>query len=445
MKTFHYTLVLMLFVFAIPLSSQTTYWVPVKGIPKTSDVLSLFVTPDGTIFTGLYDHDVYRSTNNGMNWQNVHWGPAFSFASNHFGTVFFGSTQSSNMITLIYFSTDNGTTWDGGSIWEGSVYSVLPLSLTDVLCCTEYNLYKTTNPINRWSNLNFPIDTVRFRVLAQDSLGFVLLGTKNAGIFISIDSGLNWNQAFSTINGCTGITDLTVLGLKYYFASTENNGIFRGTYFGNELEQCNTGLPTLKTYSLTYTLDSTLYVGTDKGVYQSTDFGTTWQSFSTSLPPSTFIRKIASSPSGALYAGTVNKGLYKTQQLPKYFKGWNLVSLPFTVPDQNITALFPTASSHAFMYDTSYIEKIELTKGHGYWIKFDSTTPALYTGSPISEDTINIKKGWNLIGSISTPVSVDSLVHTPSETGRDLPRYGYGIKRTARDGEAVLWDHHPAG
>ena len=459
MKSLIYTLkILTLFVFAIPLSSQTTYWVPVSGISDTSWVYSIHVKNNGTIIASTFYYylffNVYRSLDNGLTW---HWNtflPAYSIASTDDGKIFLGGDNKGPIPeTKLGISTNNGDSWNiSYHIPAGIINSILPISSSTILFSTYSSIYKNTD--DSWHEFERAPDTAHSRVLARDSNGTIFAGTKNKGIYMSIDEGTNW-WSIPTVNiGCNNVKDISIIGSQYYFACTETSGVFRSTDEGWTWEPCDSGLTNRNTNSVTYSSDSVIYLGTNQGVFRSTNFGVSWTDFSRGLPPGTYITRVTSSPSGALYAGTVNKGLYKTQQLPKYFKGWNLVSLPFTVPDQNITALFPTASSHAFMYDTSYIEKSELTKGHGYWIKFDSTTPAVYTGSQISEDTINIKKGWNLIGSIATPVPVDSLVHTPSEMNLSgfyqfqpgigysptvtlSPGYGYWVKSDI-DGQVII-------
>jgi|GEM_PF-1346200 len=94
--------------------------------------------------------------------------------------------------------------------------------------------------------------------------------------------------------------------------------------------------------------------------------------------------------------------------------GWNLISLPVAVPDRRKTALFPTAISNSFAYlDGGYAAKETLQNGLGYWVKFAAEQYKSILGGAINADSVQVIKGWNLIGSISQPVSVASITSEP--------------------------------
>jgi len=95
--------------------------------------------------------------------------------------------------------------------------------------------------------------------------------------------------------------------------------------------------------------------------------------------------------------------------------GWNMISLPMTVSDGRKTVQFPTATSSAFGFDNSvgYVQRDTLRNLEGYWLKFDSAQNIPITGIPISQDTIDVRAGWSLIGSITNPVDVVNVVQIP--------------------------------
>jgi hypothetical protein len=94
-------------------------------------------------------------------------------------------------------------------------------------------------------------------------------------------------------------------------------------------------------------------------------------------------------------------------------EGWNMISLPAQIFDSRVSAVFPDASSPAFSYDHSYIIRDTLMGGVGYWIKFPNLKNITLTGSPINSDTLDVIAGWNLVGSISVPVPVASIIQIP--------------------------------
>lgn len=94
--------------------------------------------------------------------------------------------------------------------------------------------------------------------------------------------------------------------------------------------------------------------------------------------------------------------------------GWSMLSLPLTVSDQKPSSVFPTATSSAFTFTPSgYTPQDTLRYGKGYWLKFGTSQSVGVTGQERHQDSISVVAGWNMIGSISRPVPVDSIVQIP--------------------------------
>ncbi len=97
-----------------------------------------------------------------------------------------------------------------------------------------------------------------------------------------------------------------------------------------------------------------------------------------------------------------------------FFNNWNLVSLADTVSDYRKTALFPFAISEAFSFENNgYTIRDTLKNRMGYWLKSPHDTVYSLVGAPISQDTFDVVRGWNLIGSIGTSTLKDSIVEIP--------------------------------
>ncbi|MBI3194263.1 MAG: choice-of-anchor D domain-containing protein, partial [Ignavibacteriae bacterium] len=99
----------------------------------------------------------------------------------------------------------------------------------------------------------------------------------------------------------------------------------------------------------------------------------------------------------------------------KLLKNWSLVSLPFTPVDPRKSVIFPTASSSAFTFDgdSGYVVVDTLKEGEGYWIKYANDTYVTFIGYLRRRDTIVVKAGWNLLGTLSSPLSVDDVMTEP--------------------------------
>jgi hypothetical protein len=99
------------------------------------------------------------------------------------------------------------------------------------------------------------------------------------------------------------------------------------------------------------------------------------------------------------------RGLFYTKtNTIDYESGWDLVSLPVKADTMyHLPSLFG--------YDGSYFMADSLERRKGYWAKPDSQIT--YRGSDVVTDTIDVKLGWNLIGSISCPVHVSTIQSLP--------------------------------
>jgi hypothetical protein len=93
--------------------------------------------------------------------------------------------------------------------------------------------------------------------------------------------------------------------------------------------------------------------------------------------------------------------------------GWNMISVPLQVKDYRYKSLFPDAASEPFDFKEHYNSITRLENGQGYFMKFESTQTFVLRGEPIHNDTINVLAGWNMIGSISYPVGVNTIRSVP--------------------------------
>ncbi len=92
---------------------------------------------------------------------------------------------------------------------------------------------------------------------------------------------------------------------------------------------------------------------------------------------------------------------------------WNMVSVPLVVNDYHKSVLYPTAVSNAYTYQTGYVSQPILASGVGYWLKFNAAQSIAFSGLFLTEDTINVNPGWNMIGSISQSIPVTQVMSMP--------------------------------
>jgi hypothetical protein len=93
--------------------------------------------------------------------------------------------------------------------------------------------------------------------------------------------------------------------------------------------------------------------------------------------------------------------------------GWNLVSLAVHPVKSLKNELFQNAASNAFGFNQSYFIAETLKQGFGYWIKYSAATNVPIQGSIVTAETVAVKAGWNLFGSLSSSLAVSTIASIP--------------------------------
>jgi hypothetical protein len=96
-----------------------------------------------------------------------------------------------------------------------------------------------------------------------------------------------------------------------------------------------------------------------------------------------------------------------------YSAGWNMISVPVIPDDSHLNVLVAGSISRAFAWQGNYAAKDSLVTGTGYWVKLGAESPVSFTGIPVVTDTIAVSAGWNLVGSLTSPLSVNSVASVP--------------------------------
>jgi predicted outer membrane repeat protein len=110
----------------------------------------------------------------------------------------------------------------------------------------------------------------------------------------------------------------------------------------------------------------------------------------------------------------------------EYLEGWNIVGLPLYVEDASYDTLFSDAvNGTLYGYEGSYYGSDVLEAGNGYWLVFTNAGSAEISGEEITNLTISLSEGWNLIAGISSPVAVESI-SDPGDIIVSGTIYGYG-------------------
>jgi hypothetical protein len=122
--------------------------------------------------------------------------------------------------------------------------------------------------------------------------------------------------------------------------------------------------------------------------------------------------------------------------------GWNMISLPLEVSDNNYLVLFPNAvTGTLFGYSGLYYNTQTINTCTGYWLKFPSSQIVQVCGLDRTNCSIGLTSGWNLIGGPDCNVPLNNI---GDPGGIIIPGtlYGYSgsyITATSVDGTKAYW------
>jgi photosystem II stability/assembly factor-like uncharacterized protein len=468
-----------------------------SGLPASSATNYNFIPPFVLSYSNpsvLYagSKNVYKSINGGVSWYAPNGGgnlngttiSCIGISWTHHDTVMAGTGSGGfglSPLFEIFASTNGGTGWTNVT---GSLPNRYPTDVefdptsgtTAYVTYSGYgtpHVFKTTNIGQTWTNISSNLPDIPHQAVTVDpeEPTSLYVGT-DLGVFHSSDGGGNWEE-FNSGMPTAMILDLTV---------SRANAALRAATFGNGVYQVK--LPRTPTIALNspnggevLVADMNQIIGwTQKYLSSiklefSTDNGSSWSTIAENVPASppqySWVVPSISTTQGRVRIRDQASGVYTDVSEdafsilvnPDVISGWNLLSIDQAPPDGRRTVVFPTSTSHAFTYVGNYVQRETLANGTGYWLKFPQAQFTPYAGDPITIDSIDVRAGWNMIGSISTPVPVSSIVQVPpgivtsfyfgyrlsyATADSIRPKSGYWVKTNA-DGKLILQSSNTAG
>jgi len=353
-------------------------WTAVNAGLADTALYSLAVSGT-TLFAGALEGGVYRSTDNGANWTTVRSGlkkRAWVVALAVSGPNLFAGT-----VAGVFVSTDNGGTWnaanrglvsstvfcmalDGGSLyagtWEGDIFqstndgadwTALYRSATigtvyDVLVCGTHLFGATDTGVlhfadggSGWVPDSSGLTGSYVSCLARSPVpgGYSIFAGGIDGISISTDYGLSWTAVNDGLTS-TWVNDIAVSGTSL-FAGTQWGGVFHSSYYGSSWTAVNSGLTNSPVRALAL-YHTNFLAGTKRGVFLSTNLGSSWTSVLNTDDVSAVAISRSASGAATFFAGTEYDGIFLSADSGRSWKAVN-----DGLPGKHIRALAVSGTS----------------------------------------------------------------------------------------------------
>lgn len=209
---------------------------------------------------------------------------------------------------------------------------VMDVQDPNTLYLGTYKLHRTTNGADNWSAISpdltrgpngrmGTITCVSSAVEEDNTTRVIYVGTDDAKLSVTTNSGTTWEDRTGVLPQ-RYMTDvladkrepsIAYVTLSGYNLDETNPHIFRTTDYGMTWNDISGNIPDVPVNSIIidYDKDSTLYMGTDAGVFYTGNLGETWGVLGPGLPNSPVFDINYHQPTRKLVAGTHGRSLFE--------------------------------------------------------------------------------------------------------------------------------------
>ncbi len=421
-------------------TNNGTTWTNLNnGLEITQFYGGAVYTTGSTYYGGTQDngHIKYSS---GTNWTEVQGGDGGYAAQDQ-------SSSSVSYEEYVYLQIDKTT--NGGSSWadcttgltdagsSSTCLFIAPFSMnpenSSVLIAGSDNVWITSDGAGSWTSSSgtlsatFKVSAVTVVNSAADYLGFA--GTTDGKVFkcttLNPATGLDtWTEITPTgHNGAwvrrivADLSDKNKIYACYSGFNTSGVGkhVWVSTNQGTSWTDISTSLPNIPVHSLVIDpfSSSTLYIGTETGVYQTTNGGTSWIAFSSGMPSYVPIDELVlQTGTNKLFAFTHGRGVWETTT---------------ALPVELSSFIAKVLKSGGVKLDWRTETEVS---NYGFEIERASSSPAS------APDGTTPVQGWKKIGFVEGNGNTNSPKdYTFTDLNTQYGNYAYRLKQIDTDGQ----------
>lgn len=321
-------------------------WTNINDDLIHSTINKIFSGNNNAIFAGNFFGGLYRSDDKGTNWVAINNGlNIYGFTDGHINDITENSAgylfaSAGYWESEVYRSSDSGENWEQslGFSQTGSSF-IRPLAVNssgDIYAGTYSKLMHSEDNGVNWTAINLPF-AYEVAAVAVNPYGHIFVAAYTQGVYRSTDDGANWSL-IGFQNNWLKVLEINSNGS--IFAGTDV-GLFRSSDNGNNWTQ----ITNFQVRDVTFDQNGFIYVSSDK-VYRSTNNGDDWTEISTGLPDA-YINSLAVDADGYVFAGTLNNGVYRSNQSTISVEKNNFVADNFSL-EQNYPNPFNPSTTIRF-------------------------------------------------------------------------------------------------
>ena len=247
-------------------------WNSSSGLSSTKIGCNCLTVIGSTVIAGTDFGGLYYSENNGHTWQN-----SDIQSSNFYCLTVIGSTviAGSSAGKGLYYSENNGKTWNQSNIQSDSFRCLITIGSTVIAGSQGKGLYYSEDNGKTWNISN--IQSGNFICLTVIGSTVIAGSQSDKGLYYSENNGKTWNQSNNVQSG--SFHCLTTIGSTVIAGSWYHKGIYYSEDNGKTWNQSDIQSDDIRLgdFDCLTVIGSTVIAGNDsKGLYYSEDNGKTW-------------------------------------------------------------------------------------------------------------------------------------------------------------------------